>query len=208
MATKQEGTEASGLLEHDEVMRFFDRYFAEVKSFPDEPVDHVGEFAKAHFPKLRLLDYGCGAGRLFGVWDRLNLEVIGIEPNIAGVQRARENPFGFVVIQNDGRTIPLEDGSVDIIACVSVLPHMADDLLPGIEAEFRRVLRPSGYLLVTGELGREKSEIPEDIHWGMQNPEKHRLFDEYQQLFRDSWEWVVANETGWRGWFLLRKKVA
>jgi SAM-dependent methyltransferase len=57
--------------------------------------------------------------------------------------------------------IPLPDGSVDAVMCVSVLEHMDDPRT--VVSEFARVLRPNGRLVVTMDVCRDgRADIPVD----------------------------------------------
>ncbi len=92
-----------------------------------------------------VLDAGCGSGRTLQELTRFG-EVTGIEldPDAAGLARSRGH--GEVRV---GRLeeLPWEDGSFDLITCLDVIEHTADDRLT--LRELRRVTRPGGFLLVT-----------------------------------------------------------
>jgi SAM-dependent methyltransferase len=99
---------------------------------------------------LDVLDLGCGRGDA-----RDELVSAGIEPaRIVGVDvlpdrlgEARDR--GLPVALASGAALPLADRSVDLVVAFTVLSSVRDpDVLAGIEAEVRRVLRPGGVLLV------------------------------------------------------------
>ena len=93
----------------------------------------------------KVLDAGCGSGRTLVDLSRYG-EVFGIEldPHAAGV--ARDRGAGEVRI---GRLeeLPWDEDTFDLITCLDVIEHTADD---GVTLrELRRVCAPGGWLLVT-----------------------------------------------------------
>ena len=86
----------------------------------------------------RLLDFGAGTGQQAKFLAGRGFEVVAIDLPASTYAAHRL----FPVIDYDGRHIPLADGSIDVIFSSNVLEHVED--LPGIMAEFRRVLKPSG----------------------------------------------------------------
>jgi len=93
----------------------------------------------------RILDAGCGSGRnlvelaAFG-------SAVGLEPSARGAEVARARGVGEVV-EAEIATMPFDDSSFDLIACLDVLEHIEDDL--GALRALRRVARPRGVLLIT-----------------------------------------------------------
>ena len=97
--------------------------------------------------QARVLEVGCGTGvltrRLAGLPDVG--EVLGVDPAGFLIERARSLATGFANLRfevGDGRAMPLEDRSFDLVVFDSTLSHV-----PGPEralAEALRVLRPGG----------------------------------------------------------------
>jgi SAM-dependent methyltransferase len=96
----------------------------------------------------RVLDLGCGSGRFVAALGEAGAEPIGVELASAALERALRNAPGadLRLVEADG-SLPLEHGSVDLVWCSEVLEHVADT--DHVLLEVRRVLRPSGRLLVT-----------------------------------------------------------
>lgn len=96
----------------------------------------------------RVLDLGCGVGRFVAALAAAGADPVGVEVAEAALERARRNAPGadLRLVEPDG-SIPLEHASVDLVWCSEVLEHVADTGHLLLEA--RRVLRPSGRLLVT-----------------------------------------------------------
>jgi SAM-dependent methyltransferase len=94
----------------------------------------------------RVLDLGCGAGDSVEQFRSLNPGVnwLGVDleesPEVAARTRTDAEFRTF-----DGRSIPADDGSVDVVYCKQVLEHV-EERGPLI-ADVARVLRPGGLFL-------------------------------------------------------------
>jgi SAM-dependent methyltransferase len=93
----------------------------------------------------RVLDAGCGSGRTLQDL-RVYGEVSGIELSPIAVEQARARRLGEIRV---GRVeeLPWPDGSFDLVTCLDVLEHTADDGLA--LRELRRVVKPGGWLVLT-----------------------------------------------------------
>jgi SAM-dependent methyltransferase len=91
------------------------------------------------------VDVGCGTGRNMAILAQHADWVAGLDRSMAALAIAASQglPVGCV----DGHALPLADESVDLLTAFDVLEHMDDDV--STLAEFNRVLRPEGLLLVT-----------------------------------------------------------
>jgi len=96
-------------------------------------------------PRTRILDAGCGTGRMLDELARYG-EVAGVEVNETGVELARARGHERVEVAPI-EAIPFPDESFDLITCLDVVEHTPDDRRTF--AELRRVTRPGGRLLVT-----------------------------------------------------------
>ena len=99
----------------------------------------------------KVLDFGCGNGRLFELFrDVKNIRYIGVDQSNKLIDLAREKyPVGEFFHIEDLR-LPFVDSSFDVVFAVAVLHHIPsrhkrEELL----SEFRRVLKPNGILIVT-----------------------------------------------------------
>ncbi|GAB3806559.1 class I SAM-dependent methyltransferase [Micromonospora zhanjiangensis] len=102
--------------------------------------------------RARILDYGCGYGRLAGLLVERgfqNVEGVDVAPNL--IARAREQQPGarFTVLDRPPR-LDRDDGSVDVVLLFAVLTCIPGDAAQReLVAELRRVLRPGGLLYVS-----------------------------------------------------------
>ena len=131
-------------------------------------------------PRKRLLDWGCGAGRLaIGVkhligdiaeyhgvdvqpellnWAAENLSSEHYRFTLVNARNARYNPDGEPTFE-----IPAAPGSVDVLYAYSVFSHMLTDDLAGYGATIARILAPEGRALLT-------AFVEEDVPDCVENP--------------------------------------
>ena len=110
----------------------------------DEPV--VAEYLSGREPGVAL-DAACGTGRFAEFLARRGHQVIGVDSSPDMLARARRRvPDGeFRVAELD--RLPLPDDSADVIVCALALVHVPR--LEPVLAEFARVLRPGGDLVIS-----------------------------------------------------------
>ena len=110
----------------------------------DEPV--VAGFLDGRAPGVAL-DAACGTGRFAEFLARRGHRVIGVDssPDMLAHARRRVPDGEFHVAELD--RLPLPDDSVDVIVCALALVHVPR--LRPVLAEFARVLRPGGDLVIS-----------------------------------------------------------
>jgi len=97
-------------------------------------------------PPQRVLDVGCGEGRLGGLLTARGYQVVGADTSQRLVEAARERHEAVVA---DAAALPFEDDSFDLVTMFMAL-HDFDE--PGAAvAEAARVLRPGGALFLALE---------------------------------------------------------
>lgn len=110
----------------------------------DEPV--VAEFLGGREPGVAL-DAACGTGRFAEFLSRCGHQVIGVDssPDMLAyaLRRVPEGEFHAAELDR----LPLPDDSVDVIVCALALVHVPR--LQPVLAEFARVLRPGGDLVIS-----------------------------------------------------------
>ena len=110
----------------------------------------IGQDLPGHEPRC-ILEVGASTGlncfALQQLWP--HARVIGIEPEVPAVraaqamaQMAQKGAPEFIV--GYGESLPLPDGSVDLIVCHTVIEHVRD--VDAVVAEMARVLSPHGAL--------------------------------------------------------------
>jgi SAM-dependent methyltransferase len=102
-------------------------------------------------PSSRILDLGCGYGRVCAeLWSRGYRQVVGIDTSAGMIARGRtEQPHLDLRVQAD-RRLPFEDAWFDAVLLVAVLTCVPDDdQQRAMMSEVRRVLRPGGILCLS-----------------------------------------------------------
>lgn len=112
-------------------------------------------------PGQRVLDLGCGNGRLyFSFLKDLNLEYHGIDNSerLIVIARSRGRDSRFTIrdslnpnfIIGEIIKLPFQDNYFDIILCIATFHHLpSKELRQKALNEIKRVLKPGGYLLMT-----------------------------------------------------------
>lgn len=94
--------------------------------------------AIAEVRPTRILDVGCGDGRIPALYT--SPEVVAVDVSPAAVERAAAR--GLNAQLADAQELPFEDSSFDVVTCSHALYHVPD--VDRALAEFVRVLRPGG----------------------------------------------------------------
>ena len=116
--------------------------------------DELADVVRAWVPVqgARLLDFGCGIGRVAAALAPDAAEVVGVDVSAAMVDQARRRTTGtrnarFEAV--DGRVLPFADASFDAVIAADSFPYLIRaGVLDAQLAELGRVLRPGGDLLV------------------------------------------------------------
>jgi SAM-dependent methyltransferase len=124
----------------------------------DEPGNQLLELEQpivreilAGLPVGVALDAACGTGRHAAYLAGLGHAVIGVDSSPGMLASAREKVPQGEFIEGDLGKLPLADDSVDLVVCAIALVHVP--ALDGPFAEFARVLRPGGHLVVSDQCG-------------------------------------------------------
>ncbi len=108
----------------------------------------VLDFARAR-RGARILDFGCGAGRLVRAARAAGMDITGADSFYPGSNARAEaeaaGSLGSAVVEIREGRLPFPDGSFDLIVNNQVFEHV--DNLEGALAEIDRVLRPGGEML-------------------------------------------------------------
>jgi SAM-dependent methyltransferase len=98
-----------------------------------------------------VLDFGCGCGRVARHWARLEgPEIHGCDYNPELVAWCHDSlPFLFATRNALAPPTPYVSGSFDLIYALSVFSHLDEALQAQWLAEYRRLLRPGGLLVLS-----------------------------------------------------------
>lgn len=93
----------------------------------------------------RVLDVGCGVGRVVGALRERSVDAVGVDVSEANIERARS--AGLPCEFYDGKTLPFADGALAGAGALNVLEHVEDP--EGFLRELTRVVRPGGRVLIS-----------------------------------------------------------
>jgi SAM-dependent methyltransferase len=99
-----------------------------------------------------VLDIGpCDGARTL---DNLPAGSVGIDISREALEMARERVPESALLEGDMAVLPIADESMDAVTAYHAVFHVPREEHPGVYAEFARVLRPGGRLLMTLPGGR------------------------------------------------------
>lgn len=115
-----------------------------------EDANVIASFFKGrNLSDWRVLEYGCGVGRLMEPLSSRFGEIHGIDISDEmvklGRQRLQDSQFSFHVLENG--CLPFSDGCFDLVYSMHVFQHMPKLSFRNIIPEIARVLKPGGLFL-------------------------------------------------------------
>lgn len=119
----------------------------------------------------RVLDIGAGSCPYRALFDHCEYRTQDFT-QLAGDQ-LRHGGYGKIDYVCDASAIPVPDASFDVVLCTEVLEHIAEPLK--VLAEFARILKPGGHLLLTAPLGSGIHQEPHHYYGGF-TPYWYRRF--------------------------------
>ena len=96
----------------------------------------------------KVLDLGCGIGQFSVLFEYNNY--VGADIDKACIERARKlySNKKFVLLYEKDTKLPFEDKSFDYILLADTIHHLSDELLHFTLRESKRILKPSGKLII------------------------------------------------------------
>lgn len=122
----------------------------------------------------RLLDWGCGCGRVMRWWaDLPETAVLGCDYNSKLVRWVNGNlPFAEARKNDLQPPLPYGRDEFDVAYAISIFTHLSNDLAAAWMAEIRRVLRPGGLFFFTthGRAYRDRLEAAKGARFDRGEP--------------------------------------
>jgi SAM-dependent methyltransferase len=128
----------------------FEATYGEAANFLNYVLQHTFQ------PKLpsRVLDFGCGWGRMLRLLRRLpalkNVELHGCDVNIYNLDNVRRSvPFTWLAPCDFFPPTRYNAGTFDLIYAYSVFSHLSEDSHLAWAADYARMLKPGGFVCLT-----------------------------------------------------------
>ncbi len=109
----------------------------------------------------RVLDAGCGAGIPITRFLSRHFSVLGVDISDEQINLARVSVPSATFVRKDLTKLGLDDGSFDAIVCLYAIFHIPHAEYPQVFADFFRLLKPGGLLLIclaNGSMGHDGEE--------------------------------------------------
>ncbi|APG86636.1 ubiquinone/menaquinone biosynthesis methyltransferase UbiE (plasmid) [Sinorhizobium americanum CCGM7] len=116
----------------------------------DSPLAVIRSFRQVE--GLRILDVGCGNGRLARELIAAGADAWGIDPEPSAIHTARETASGGKFTIASAEALPFASGSFDVALMVNSLHHVPEPLMSVALRESVRVLDEDGLLVVVEPL--------------------------------------------------------
>jgi SAM-dependent methyltransferase len=122
-------------------------------------------------------DVGCGPGADTAYLDGLGVDVFGIDLSPRTVELTRERHPGLRFEVGSMTAIDVPDGALGGVVALYSIIHVPADHMPGVFAEFHRVLRPGGHLMLSFQVGDDIRHRDEafgrriSVDWHRQQPD-------------------------------------
>ena len=121
--------------------------FSRTRRYPWEGTEHLLKYIKAGD---RVLDLGCGNGRLLDLLQKKDILYTGTDSSENLIKIAQKKHPGFDFQAADAMNLPFPDCHFDAIYSIAVLHHIpSKELRAAFLKEAKRVLRPSGVFVLT-----------------------------------------------------------
>ena len=132
------------------------------------------------FDCKKVLDVGCGDGRLMKIIQRLSkgTKMAGLDLHKPSIKKAKE--AGLDVRVANSQKLPFPTGSFDGVLCNSVFNHLYREEIGKTMEEIRRVLKPQGKLVISVSL---QYEWGKDYDWEHVTPYSKEKLDDALRYF-------------------------
>ncbi|MFN3301894.1 MAG: class I SAM-dependent methyltransferase [Patescibacteria group bacterium] len=134
----------------EETKKNFDKIAEHFSKTREEPWEIMKLFLKYIKDNDRVLDIGCGNGRLYKLLQDKSVRYIGIDNSKNLIEIAKKN-FQLPIFQvADALELPFKDEEFDAVFMIAVLPHIpSKELQAKVLANAYRVLKKNGYFFLT-----------------------------------------------------------
>lgn len=114
--------------------------------------DDLKPFVKYLKPNQKVLDIGCGTGRLYQIFAKFqdSLDYVGLDQSEGQLEEAKRDFPNNKYVQAEMTKLSFEGSSFDLIFCIATLHHLPDETTrEEALSEMYRVLKPGGRVFMT-----------------------------------------------------------
>ena len=121
--------------------------FAQTRKFLWDDLKPLAKYTK---DGDKILDLGCGSGRLYQLFEGLSISYVGVDQSDGQIDMARKNYPEVKFEVAEMQVLPFTDNEFDIIYCIATFHHLPDEKtrLKALN-EMKRVLKPKGQIIFT-----------------------------------------------------------
>jgi ubiquinone/menaquinone biosynthesis C-methylase UbiE len=130
-------------------------------------IEAIGRTARVAGP-VRVLDLGCGAGRVSVVLASRGMRVHAVDSVLAMLALTRDASLDLpddrrpVLTRADASQLPFADDAFDVVVSLGLLPWV--DSPHRVVGEMDRVLRPGGIIVASWDNARRLSDLIDPLH--------------------------------------------
>ena len=153
---------------------------------------HRYAFARQYAEGRRVLDAACGEGYGTALLGTKAAEAVGVDIDAGSIRHA-QSAYGSATVrfvEGSCTRLPLADASFDVVVSFETIEHLDAADQPPMLAEFARVLKPAGLLIISSPNKRLYSDARDYVN------EFHR-----HELYRDGLAALLANAFPAQRWF-------
>lgn len=122
-------------------------HFSQTRKYPWEDFKYFGEYVKAGD---KVLDAGCGNGRLSEIFQKIKADYIGVDSSSSIIRLARRMYPAEKFVLGEIINLPFAENSFDAVFSVAVFQHIpSKELRLKALASIQRVLKPKGIFIMT-----------------------------------------------------------
>lgn len=122
----------------------------DVEFFTKLKANFIRSIIKKNHPNLqrpRLLDIGCGHGFIHNYLSS-NVDIVGVETASEVLDLARKENPNVRYLSYDGKYLPFEDGTFDVVITICVMHHVPQEQWEAFLLDMKRILKPEGIAVV------------------------------------------------------------
>jgi len=99
-------------------------------------------------PGSRFLDVGCGTGRWLRRYEQMGFRATGVDATPLMLSLAKQRGTGSALVGGEAFRLPFADSTFDAVSDITVIQHIVPDAQPQALAEYLRVIKPGGRLIL------------------------------------------------------------